>query len=45
MDAIDRLLLKPVIRLIPSLNPRPFLFSFSEIMDGVIDCVGDSWDL
>src|ERR1700733_15358994 len=45
VDAIDRLLLNPVIRLIPSLNPRPFLFSFSEIMDGVIDCEDDSRDL
>ena len=44
VDAIDRLRLKPVIRLIPSLNPRPFLFSFSEIMGRVIDCVGDTWD-
>jgi hypothetical protein len=45
VGAIDRLRLKPVIRLIPSLNLRPFLFSLSETMDGMIRCVGHSGDL
>jgi hypothetical protein len=43
-NIIDFLFLKPVIRRKPFLKPdppEPFLESFSEMVEGAVDCVGD----